>query len=120
MLRLGDEVSCPASLFSSKERFIAVVQTLLLGSAPYSAECVKGLFSEVDMDRRAPPGVLCKRREILHFAGGLPGIMGRPRQGAVTPVYRFGYDAGYPAKLAPCLEATSGRFFWALPQRVQA
>ena len=35
-------------------------------------------------------------------------------------MYRFGYGAGYPAILAPRLGATSGRFFWALAQRVQA
>jgi hypothetical protein len=26
---------------------------------------------------KAPPGVLCKRRGILYFAGGLSGIIGR-------------------------------------------
>jgi hypothetical protein len=58
--RLGDEVSYPvtssyphtawpelASLLWSKERFIVVARTLLLGLAPYSPECVEGVFSEV-------------------------------------------------------------------------
>jgi hypothetical protein len=44
MSRLGEEVSCPTSLFSSKERFVAVAQTLFLGSAPYSPGCVEGAF----------------------------------------------------------------------------
>lgn len=35
-------------------------------------------------------------------------------------MYRFGYGAGYPAKLAPRLRRTSERFFRALPRRVQA
>ena len=32
-------------------------------------------------------------------------------------MYRFGYDAGYHANFAPCLQVTSGRFR-AIPQRV--
>src|SRR4028118_904424 len=69
-------------------------------SRPYASECVEGQSCELRAE-----GVLGSRygqegtprrvvqAEVLHFAGGLPGIMGRPSYGAGEPGDRVGCAA---------------------------
>lgn len=51
----------------------------------------------------ALPSVLCKRRGDLYFAGERTWIMGPPRYGHVTFVYRFDYRAGFSSNFRETL-----------------